>query len=233
MTKTNYITGLGRHALLLLACIVAGYGRPAAAAEPQARMTIGSGVAAEKTIALTAIARKLTLELPGRVSVRVERKAAPRVLIRFDRNLLELISVQSDGATVKIGMSASFRSNLELRLDIVLNAMESIENNGSADVAIAQLSEPRLLIDSPGSGNVSAAGRVERLIVRLSGSGDLSAGDLAASACEVSASGSGNASLRCSESVSGELSGAGSLSVAGNPKRRSVRSLGASEIEYE
>lgn len=232
MTMTNSITGFCRQALMLV-FISAGFPGAAAAAESPARMVIGSGVAGEKTVPLPATARKLILTLPGSVLVRLDRKAAPRAVIRFDRNLLELVSVQSSATTVTIGTSASFRSNLGLRIDIVLNAMESIENNGSADIAIENLNEPRLLIDSPGSGNLAASGRVERLVVRLSGAGDLSAAELAAAACELSSSGSGNASMHCSESVSGELSGAGSLSVAGKPKRRSVRALGASEIEYE
>jgi len=224
---------LWRRALLiplLLFLIAAGH---SGGAEAQGRMAIGSGVAGEKTVPLTASARKIILDLSGSVSVRLDSKAAPRAVIRFDRNLLELVSVQSSAGTVKIGMSASFSSNLGLRIDIVLNSMESMENNGSADVAIERLNEPRLSIDSSGAGNLAASGRVERLVVRLSGSGDLSASKLAADTCELSSSGSGNASIRCSESVSGELSGAGDLSVAGKPKRRSVRTLGASEIEYE
>jgi hypothetical protein len=223
-----------RNALGLLTCITLVFATGLQAADNAMRgIATGSGVPGEKVVQLAPTARKLTLEVPGTVRVRLEPRGSPRVTVRFDRNLLDLISVTSTAESVKIGMSGSFQSTLGLRIDVVLNAMEALAASGSGDVGIERLNEPRLLIDSTGSGNVAASGRVERLAIRLSGSGDISASNLAAAGCEMSNTGSGNTSLRCSESVSGELSGAGDLSVAGKPKRRAVGAHGAGEVTYE
>ena len=224
--------------MLLACCAVLLLARELGAADATTRgnqkLITGSGVPAEKVVPIPANARKLKLDLPGSVTVRLDPKASPRAIIRFDRNLIDLVSIASSAGSVKIDMTGSFQSSLGLRIDVVLNAMESLEANGSADVTVEQLNEPRLVIESAGSGNIRlASGRVAQLVMRLSGSGDLSAGDLAATACEVSSSGSGSTSVRCSESVTGDLSGAGDLAVAGKPKRRAVRALGAGDISFE
>jgi hypothetical protein len=194
----------------------------------------GSGIAGERLVALPASARKLVLNVPGTITVRTDAKAKPQVRIRTDRNLLERIAVSTAvPGTVKIETSGSFRTSRELQIDVVLNGMSALDTAGSADVTVERIEEPQFELNVSGAGTIRAtSGRARQLTIRQSGSADILASGLIATACAIESSGAGNMEVHCVESITGGISGAGEMVVGGKPKNRSIRASGASEIRF-
>jgi putative autotransporter adhesin-like protein len=215
-------------------CHSGGVSAAAAVARDAGAAKTGSGIQGERIIALPGGVKKLTLDVPGTVVVRTEPNGKPHVRIRIDRNLLDLISVKASPGAAVVAASGSFRTSLELKIDVLLNGVEAIQLLGAADVELQGLNESNLVLEAAGSGTVRIpAGRVQALTLKLAGSADVSASRLNASSCTVTGSGSGSAELRCSDSISADLSGAAELVVSGRPKRRSVRHAEAAEIRFE
>jgi hypothetical protein len=81
-----------------------------------------------------------------------------------------------------------------------------------------------------GRGEFSAKGRADQVELRISGSGEYEASDLASQSMRVVISGQGNANVRVAESLDITISGLGQVNYYGQPKIRQVISgLGKSK----
>jgi len=191
-----------------------------------------TAAAAEKIVTLSG-ASALLLDVPGRVTVRIDPRGEARARVRMEPDFLDRITVRVERGIARIATSGSFRSE-RLHIDVVLNALESMDVRGATEVELERVEARALALQASGSAQVGiGAGRVRRLSLRLAGSAELFAPNLAASECTVYCRDSANAKLACSESVSGQVSGAGGLAVSGNPKRRAVRAEDAAEVRFE
>lgn len=218
---------------LLTSGLLLAVSQPALSQDSRGGTVKGSGVPGEKTVSLPAATRKLRLGVPGTVTVRVDPKAKPQARIRVDRNLLELVAVKSAGDRVTIEAAGSFSTSRELQVEVLLNGLNAMDTTGSADVSVDRVNEPGFALTVSGAGTIRVgSGRVKQLDIKIDGSGDLEASGLVAATCTINSAGAGSADLHCSDSISGEVSGAGELTVRGMPKRRSVRANGAVDIQY-
>jgi hypothetical protein len=68
--------------------------------------------------------------------------------------------------------------------------------------------------------------------VQMSGANHLSAQRLVADAANVTVNGSGNATVDARQRLVAEISGAGSITVYGNPKQRRTQVNGAGRISF-
>ncbi len=91
----------------------------------------------------------------------------------------------------------------------------------------------RLTISLNGSNHAEMTGNVATMTVEMSGSNHLSAQRLIADNANVTISGSGNAAVDARQQIVADISGAGSISVYGNPKHRSTQVNGAGKITFE
>ncbi|KQQ32956.1 hypothetical protein ASF61_12750 [Duganella sp. Leaf126] len=94
--------------------------------------------------------------------------------------------------------------------------------NGSGRLQLGRLQGQSLTLDQRGSGSASASGSVERLRVRLSGSGSADLAGLASRDADIATNGSGSVTAMASGSLVAGSNGSGSITVYGNPAQRSV-----------
>lgn len=112
------------------------------------------------------------------------------------------------------GHFRSFESDVSGSGKVILSA--TIDN--TADFGIS------------GSGRIQASGRAEVVKARISGSGRVAAGDLQTDRCEVRISGSGSVEINVSNELDASISGSGSVSYRGNPKKINSHSSGSGKV---
>jgi Putative auto-transporter adhesin, head GIN domain len=95
--------------------------------------------------------------------------------------------------------------------------VDAVRIDGSGRVVLRDLRGARLGASIYGSGEVQAAGQVERLRSRIDGSGSLRGGALDADEAAVAISGSGSAELGAADRLHAEIDGSGDVSYAGEP----------------
>jgi Putative auto-transporter adhesin, head GIN domain len=125
-----------------------------------------------------------------------------------------------------------------LTFTIVVKDLTSLAVSGLGDVQIETLSTPSMTIDMSGAGRVvqnqittdkldislsglggmDISGQTPQATIEISGAGGVNAPDLQIGTANVTVSGLGGATLWVTDQLTGEISGAGSISYYGNPQ---------------
>ena len=112
------------------------------------------------------------------------------------------------------GHCASFESDVSGSGKVVLDA--TIDD--MADFGIS------------GSGKIEARGTADEVKTNISGSGKVLAADLRTNRCEVRISGSGDVEIEVANELDANISGSGSVSYRGNPKRINSHASGSGKV---
>ena len=132
--------------------------------------------------------------------------------------------------TVKNLDELNISGNCQLNCDSLVSEDLSIKVSGLGDLTFKHLDCSHLDVRISGRGEFSAAGRADRQQVRISGSGEYLAGNLASQTLRLVISGQGNATVRVAENLDITISGLGQVNYYGRPKLRQVISgLGKSK----
>lgn len=89
--------------------------------------------------------------------------------------------------------------------------------SGAADVAISELEAHALKAQISGRGSFRLSGRTEAFELRISGSGEIEAGELACQSAEVRISGQGTTTVRVAKRLDVRISGLGTVRYHGDP----------------
>jgi Putative auto-transporter adhesin, head GIN domain len=167
------------------------------------------------------------------------------VKISGSDNLVPLIKTRVSNSTLVIDTDGSLNivpGNInkakQLTITIELKDLSSLEVSGLGDIQINALSTPSLAITMSGAGkvqikqlttdsldlNLSGLGSVElsgeaqQATMDISGAGSVTAPDLKIQTVNVTVPGLGSATLWVTDKLTGNISGAGSISYYGNPQ---------------
>jgi hypothetical protein len=113
--------------------------------------------------------------------------------------------------------SGSYSFDDQPRVDVSVPALDGLALEGSADASLEGLDQPSLELSIAGSGEIRAAGRVERVFVSIAGSGDVGLFELASQEAVVTISGSGEVEVRAERSLRATVSGSGDVVYRGAP----------------
>lgn len=145
----------------------------------------------------------------GRLNVRVGDSESLR--ITADSNLLPLIKSEVRDGVLILSSKSGFKSKTEITYEVSAKTIKRLENSGTVSIDAKGFTGGELSVETSGVGSIRLAGRVDSLKAELSGVGSLEAADLAADRVQTSLSGVGSASVRAEKSISGNVSGIGSL----------------------
>jgi hypothetical protein len=81
-----------------------------------------------------------------------------------------------------------------------------------------------------GSGKINASGSAQSVKTSISGSGKVLAADLETDRCQVRISGSGDVEINVKSELDATISGSGSVSYRGNPKKVNSNSSGSGKV---
>jgi hypothetical protein len=96
---------------------------------------------------------------------------------------------------------------------------DHVQINASKNVDLGHIDQDHLTVSVPGSGSVTAQGRVETLEVNVMGSGNARLGELKARRVAVNIFGSGNATVAPTEELKARITGSGHVRLTTKPAR--------------
>ncbi|HET7729965.1 MAG TPA: head GIN domain-containing protein [Usitatibacter sp.] len=138
-----------------------------------------------------------------------------------DDNILRVIQTVVEDGVLRIRFRSGeepVRTRSRIRIRLEMRDIQGISVAGSGRITAAALAVPRLKVSLSGSGDVTLAGKAERLDANISGSGSLRAGRLETRHTWVSVAGSGDAELWARATLNASLAGSGTVRYFGDPK---------------
>ena len=184
----------------------------------------------------------------GNYDVFLEKGAMPKIVIKTDENLTDLITVDSRNGTLAISNQKRIKGSDGIKIFITYVDIDRIVCGGASNIfSTSNIEEEDLELSMSGAGLIEIDLNVERLKVRLSGAGliklegqadkeeismtgagSLEAFELESRECEISISGIGGAEVNVKESLIAKISGMGGIQFIGSPKeiRREVSGIG-------
>ena len=121
------------------------------------------------------------VEVDGATDVSITYGSAQSVKVIADDNIVPIISTEVEGETLKIEPDRSYTSSEQVRVEIVLPVIRSVEVEGSSNIEIL--------------GAPIEAGRIDRFSLEIEGSGDADIADMRAETVEIEIEGSGDVTL--------------------------------------
>ena len=158
------------------------------------------------------------------------QSGTPSVRVTTDENLLPHIENNVSDDTlhlrtrdhvwpthgIKVGISSPTRAGAKLRGAVKLTA------NGLSGAAFA--------LESKGASEVSLSGKIDRLLVDMTGASQLAAEGLQTKTAEISTTGAGDADITVSETLKVVITGAGKVTYSGNPVTIQKNITGAGSV---
>ena len=240
----HYRIGVALSALLVLSgCDVSVVG---------AGSTItGSGVTKEEKRQVDAFTKvDVSAAFEATIIVGPERS----VTLNVDDNLLPLVETKVVDGRLEVGYAEGtiVVASKPQKVSIVVTSLDSItargaakvvadavegkaikvEAEGASSVELKGFSLDTVDVKAEGAGRVTLEGKGKALTLGASGASKLRAAEAMFESATVAISGASRCEVNVTGSIAGEVSGASSLSVVGNPTSRAVKASGASRVTY-
>ena len=151
--------------------------------------------------------------------------------------------IRTDDLELKVSGSGSMELDVEARGDVEADVsgsgnmnlrghFESFESDvsGSGRVVLRANIDNTASFGISGSGKIEASGSADFVRTRISGSGKVLAADLETKRCEVRISGSGDVEINVISELDATISGSGSVSYRGNPKKVNSNASGSGKV---
>jgi Putative auto-transporter adhesin, head GIN domain len=172
------------------------------------------------------------IDADGAFSLTVKVGPTPGLTIETDKNLLPIIKTDVSNGRLEIYTDRSYSVDGRIKITVTSPNIVDISASGSNQINGEGLIGGPLSISLNGSNNAVLSGKISALTARMSGSNNLTAQQLTADSAEVALSGSGAASVDARQRIVAEISGAGSITVYGNPQARSTQVNGSGKIAF-
>lgn len=134
------------------------------------------------------------------------------------------LDVEANG---KVDANVSGSGDMDLK-----GHFESFESDvsGSGRVVFAATIDALADFGISGSGKIEASGSADMVKANISGSGKVLAADLETNRCDIRISGSGDVEISVKNELDANISGSGSVSYRGNPKKVNSNASGSGKV---
>ena len=160
-----------------------------------------------------------SVALAGSADVNILLGDKESVNVEADDNILPLIETTVKDDTLVIGTKplTNIAPSSHVVVTVVVKSLKGTTLSGSGNMNIGAMSGTDLLINLPGSGDITAEGAVDHLTVNLLGSGHVDCHQLKARSANVTLTGSGDINVNATESLNASIVGSGNIRYEGNP----------------
>lgn len=172
----------------------------------------GSGVKATETRAVAAFTA-IDATGVGKLKLRVGEEDSLK--ITADDNILPIIKTEVKDGVLVLSTKGAMNSKTDIVFEATAKTIKRLENSGTVSIDASGFNGGDLSVEASGVGSIELSGRVDSLTARLSGVGSLDAEGLTADRVKTDLSGVGSANVRAEKSISGSVSGVGSLTWKG------------------
>ena len=172
------------------------------------------------------------IDVGGPFQVSIQVGGPHHVEIRGDDNLVPKVRSETVGSTLHLELPGRVVTKLPLEAIITLPALVDLDASGAASVTAAEVGGERLEVEASGASRVILTGaRVEALDADVSGSSTLDAAGLTVGRAQVEASGASMVTVRVTDALHAEASGASTIRYHGSPAQVQRDESGASTVE--
>lgn len=184
----------------------------------------GSGVAKTETRELAAF-DSINLSGVGRLEVTIG-KPGP-ITLTTDDNLLPMILTEVTENRLTIREREGINPQTPLVMSVTTATLKRLTISGAANCSLKNLESDALDVTVSGAATLDATGSAKKLVISLSGAGDIKAFDLHSDDVTVKLSGAGAAEVNVAKTLSAEISGVGTITYLGDPKvEKSITGIG-------
>jgi hypothetical protein len=177
------------------------------------------------------------LVIDDSMDVTVRSGREPTAVVRAGEDVLDDVHTEVDDGALKV----SGRGNAivigtdpvdDAKVTLTVPSLEYLQISGNTDANLRGLNGTFFAVNISGSGAVRATGRVARLKIEISGSGDVDMPELDSEEARVEVSGSGNVRVGHTKKLDVEISGSGKVTYRGRANV-SQKISGSGEVESE
>ncbi|MFO8184579.1 MAG: head GIN domain-containing protein [Candidatus Aegiribacteria sp.] len=171
-----------------------------------------------------------SLSVSGKVRARVLCGRPREVSVTTDDNLLQYLDTRVKNGELSVGFNRPVSSGSGVELEVSVQELKGLTISGAAEVFISDVASDELSIGVGGTAEVRASGKADTLRLKISGAGKIYASELAADKASVRITGAGRVELRAEKELTVRISGAGSVSCAGQPEKVTKHITGAGRV---
>jgi hypothetical protein len=198
----------------------ADFGRHAACGDDK-----GSASAASERRLAWSGGDRIEIAVPSRIVLRMGD--GNDIVVRGAPGVISHVDVRGNRLTLDCRWGTSSRD-----VEVVLpgKVFRHIGLSGSTRLVMEGLNQPELDLRISGSGSVQAKGSVDRLSLKVSGSGDGRFADLAIKSLDLKISGSGDVEAGPTEEADVSISGSGTLRLLSRPAKLKTHIAGSGRV---
>lgn len=188
-------------------------------------LTAFSAQGATKTISLSEFSR-VRVDLSAEVTV--TRGEPATATVSGESRILDLVAFEYADGELIIRPSTSFSSQQPLKIALVAPHIDELALNGSGEIDMHDILEPRLTLAINGAGDITASGRASNLVAVIRGAGDLKLRRLETVKADVTVEGAGNIEVTALQQLTAVINGSGDIVYFGQPTalRREINGAG-------
>ena len=162
--------------------------------------------------------------------VTVTAGARSKCTITGDANILPLIVTACTGNALMITAKGSYSSARKITVAIEAPFITRAANDGSGRIDLTNVTKDSVLLEIGGSGDITAKGKVTKLIAIINGSGAMRIAGMQAATATITVNGSGDADVNATTALVANINGSGNISYTGTPSSVQTSSNGAGVI---
>lgn len=139
--------------------------------------------------------------------------------VTADDNLLKYIVTKVRNGKLILETKRNLNSRKEIIIRITTPDLDLVEASGACDIFVEGINNAHFEVDMSGASDIDLLGSTGKLLIELSGAGNVDAKNLIAKDVRVSLSGASDASVHATESLDAEVSGVGTVDYYGDPDK--------------
>ena len=160
------------------------------------------------------------------------QNGSPALRITTDENLLPYIENDVSEDTLHLRTRGHIWPTHGIKIVISSPTRTGGRIRGAVKLTVKQLSGPTFALESKGASEISLDGKVDRLLVDMTGASQLAAVGLQAKTAEISTTGAGDAEVAVTDTLKVVITGAGKVTYSGNPPTINKQITGAGSIRH-
>ena len=173
-------------------------------------------------------------EISARGGLRIEwQSGAPSLSITTDDNLVQYFEVHNSGDRLEVRMRERIRPTRGIKLVISSPSLKGARLTGAADFIGHGVTGSSFAVQTTGASNVVLDGKVDQLLVDITGAGKLKAKDLQCNVVEIATTGAADAWVNAAQKLRVAITGAGDITYSGNPPTIEKKIRGAGTIRHK
>jgi len=172
------------------------------------------------------------VEFTGPGELAIEQTGTESLTISAEDNLLPKLTSEVSGGTLILGpeSGAKIINTKPISYSLTVKDLTGLAVSGSGSITMSKLATTALSTSISGSAAITASGTADNQDLKISGSARYQAEQLISKSVKVDISGSGIATVNASDVLEVQMSGSGTVTYSGDPKRVNQQITGSGKL---